>query len=83
MGFSRQEYWSGLPFPPPGDLPNRGIKPVSPMPLAVQAYPLPAEPSEKPLWIHIHVYTVSTLLELLWLQLTKISFQQLRTPPQI
>ena len=30
MGFSRQEYWSGLPFPSPGDLPNPGIKPVSP-----------------------------------------------------
>ena len=30
MGFSRQEYWSGLPFPPPGDLPNPGIEPVSP-----------------------------------------------------
>ena len=29
MGFSRQEYWSGLPCPPPGDLPNSGIKPVS------------------------------------------------------
>ena len=29
MEFSRQEYWSGLPFPPPGDLPNPGIKPVS------------------------------------------------------
>ena len=28
-GFSRQEYWSGLPFPPAGDLPNSGIKPVS------------------------------------------------------
>jgi len=30
MGFSRQEYWSGLPFPPPGDLPNPGIKTESP-----------------------------------------------------
>ena len=30
MEFSRQEYWSGLPFPPPGDLPNPGIKPTSP-----------------------------------------------------
>ena len=30
MGFSRQEYWSGLPFPPPGDLPKPGIKPMSP-----------------------------------------------------
>ena len=29
MGFSRQEYWSGLPFSPPGDLPNPGIEPVS------------------------------------------------------
>ena len=30
MGFSRQEYWSGLPFPSPGDLPNLGIEPGSP-----------------------------------------------------
>ena len=30
MGFSRQEYWCGLPCPPPGDLPNPGIKPASP-----------------------------------------------------
>ena len=30
VGFSRQEYWSELPFPPPEDLPNPGIKPVSP-----------------------------------------------------
>ena len=29
MGFSRQEYWSGLPCPPPGDLPNPGLKPTS------------------------------------------------------
>ena len=29
MGFSRQEYWSGSPCPPPGDLPNPGIEPVS------------------------------------------------------
>ena len=32
MGFSRQEYWSGLPFPPPGDLTNQGIEPLSPVP---------------------------------------------------
>ena len=30
MGFSRQEHWIGLPCPPPGDIPNRGIKPASP-----------------------------------------------------
>jgi len=29
MGLSRREYWSGLPWPPPGDLPNPGIEPVS------------------------------------------------------
>ena len=45
MGFSRQEYWSGLPFPPPGDLPSPGIKPQSP---ALQADPLPSEPPGKP-----------------------------------
>ena len=40
MGFSRQEYWSGLPFPPPGGLPNLGIEPGSP---ALQADSLPTE----------------------------------------
>ena len=37
MGFFRQEYWSGLPFPPLGDLPDPGIEPVSPMSSALQA----------------------------------------------
>ena len=46
MGFSRQEYWSGLPFPPPGDLPDLGIKPGSP---ALQADALPSEPPDKPI----------------------------------
>ena len=40
MGFSRQEYWSGLPFPSSGDLPNPGIEPGSP---ALQADFLPTE----------------------------------------
>ena len=35
MGFSRQEYWGGLPCPPPGDLPSPGIEPVSPVSLAL------------------------------------------------
>ena len=39
MEFSREEYWSELPFPPPGDLPNPGIKLVSPS-LAVDSLPL-------------------------------------------
>ena len=45
MGFSRQEYWSGLPFPSPGDLPDPGIELGPP---AFQADALTAEPPEKP-----------------------------------
>ena len=45
MGFSRQEYWSGLSCPPPGDLPNPGIEPRSP---ALQVDSLPSEPPGKP-----------------------------------
>ena len=46
MGLSRQEYWSGLPCPPPGDLPDPGIELRSP---ALQADPLLSEASGKPL----------------------------------
>ena len=46
MGFSRQEYWSGLPFSSPGDLPNPGIEPRSP---ALEADALTCEPPGKPL----------------------------------
>ena len=45
MGFSRQECWSGLPFPTPWDLPNPGIEPGSP---ALQAHPLPSDLPGKP-----------------------------------
>ena len=48
MEFSRQEYWSGLPFLSPGDLPDPGIEPGSP---ALQADALPYEPPGKP-YIH-------------------------------
>ena len=46
MGFSRQEYWSGLPFTSPGDLPDPGIEPRSP---TLQADPLPSEPPGNPM----------------------------------
>ena len=49
MGFSRQEYWSGLPFPSTGDLPDPGIEPGSP---ALQADALPSKPPGKPELIH-------------------------------
>ena len=47
LGFSRQEYWSGLPFPSPGDLPDPGIEPGSPT-LEADALPseLPGKPAE-------------------------------------
>ena len=46
MGFSRQEYWGGLPFPSPGDLPDPGMEPRSP---TLQADALPSEPPGKPM----------------------------------
>ena len=52
MGFSRQEYWSGLPFPSPGDLPNPGIEPRSP---TLQADALSSEPPGKPVWSIWHL----------------------------
>ena len=51
MGFSRQEYQSGFPFPSPADLLDPGIKPRSP---ALQADALPSQPPEKPLVLFSH-----------------------------
>ena len=60
MGFYRQEYWSGLPFPSPGDLPNPGIEPRSP---TLQADSLPAEPPGKPISYINSTYRDSLALE--------------------
>ena len=48
MGFFRQEYWSGLPCPPPGDLPDPGIEPVSLLFPALKGSALPRAPPGKP-----------------------------------
>ena len=69
MEFSRPEYWSGQPFPSPGDLPDPGIKPRSP---ALQADSLPAEPPEKP-----KNTGVGSLSFLQWIFLTQESNQGL------
>ena len=54
MGFSRQEYWSGLPFPSPGGLPDPGIEPRSP---ALQLDALPSEPPGKSItYIKSYIY---------------------------
>ena len=55
LGFSRQEYWSGLPFPSPGDLPDKGIKPMSPEVPALQADFFTTEPWGKPLKTYNHL----------------------------
>lgn len=52
MEFYRKKYWSSLPFPPPGDRPDTGIEPTSPVSSVLQVYSLPAEPSGE-------VFTVS------------------------
>ena len=59
MGFSRQEYWSGLPFPSPGDLPDPGIKPRSP---ALQADALTSEPIRIHKWYEVYTYIYTLLL---------------------
>ena len=56
--FSRQEYWSGLSFPAPGDPPYPGIKPGSP---ALQVNSLPSEPPGKPRWILIYYNMIVSL----------------------
>ena len=55
MGFSRQEYWSGLPCPPPGDLPKAGIEAGTP---ALQADSLPSKPPGKPKVSHNHAFYI-------------------------
>ena len=55
MGSPRQEYWSGLPFPYPGGLPNPGIEPRSP---ALQAVSLLIEPPVKMGLVDVHMNTV-------------------------
>ena len=76
MEFSRQEYWSGLPFPSPGDLPNSGIEPRSPM---LQADALPSEPPGKPLETRLNHLEHSIKAEFTEIKMAKIfSFRDKR-----
>ena len=66
MGFSRPEYWSGLPFPSPGDLPNTGIEASSP---ALAGRFFTTEPPEKPLYkitVNINHIMYAKLLAHFW-----------------
>ena len=58
--FSRQESWSGLPFPSPGDLPDPGIEPRSPV---LQADALPSEPPGKPSLYGVQIIHIKSKLE--------------------
>ena len=70
MGFSRQEYWSGLPCPPPGDLPTQGSNLSLPTPLRLLQWlsgSLPLAPPGKP--VDIHIYTKYILFtQYIWLK---------------
>ena len=78
MGFSRQEYWSGLPFPSPGDLPDPGIEPGSP---ALQADSLPSEPPGKPIKASEKVLPTTSSISDVVSQLKSLSRVQLFGTP--
>ena len=71
MGFSRQEYWSGVPFPSPGDLPNPGMEPGSP---ALQAGSLLSELPGKPYFQFMRIHLKSPLPSLLILSFFSVPF---------
>ena len=62
MGFSRQEYWNGLPFPPPGDLNDTGIKPASFMPPVLAGRLFTTSTTWEALWPHRAIYKSRLLL---------------------
>ena len=55
MGFRRQEYWSGLPFPSPGDLPDPGIEPASPISPSLAGRFFTTVPLVKPTVVRVRV----------------------------
>ena len=71
MGFSRQEYWSALPSPSPGDLPNPVIEPRSP---TLQVDSLPAEPQGKPFVSEVACFTTLEGKLLLAIQLLDFKY---------
>ena len=61
VGFSRQEYWNSLPFPPPGDLPNLGIEPMAPALLGGFFTTEPPGPRHFLIWFKFHDQSKSTI----------------------
>ena len=92
LGFSRQEYWSGLPFPPPGDLPDPGIEPRPPVCPALQVDSLPRGHRESPyiLFLSSHVRpqtqkaeTPNQLVHFFLVKLNESSNQDVPTPAHL
>ena len=79
MEFSRQEYWNGLPCPPPGDLPNPGIEPGSP---ELQVDSLPAELPEKP-WSTVYYYTILLISMSSIETMGKVKFREIKNLPKV
>ena len=80
VGFPRQAYWRGLPFPSPGHIPDPGIKPGSP---ALQADSLPSEPLGKPL---TNLDSILKIRDITWLAkvytVKAMDFPAVRVGPQ-
>ena len=79
MGFSRREYWSGLPFPSPGDLPNQGIEPGFP---TWQADSLPSEPPGKPYNFTVEYYSAMKKNEVMPLATTYMDLEIIMELPR-
>ena len=71
MEFSRQEHWSGLPLPPPGDLPDPGIEPASPVSPALQADSLSSEPPGEPNLCIVDINSYLVLMSAIFNKLEK------------
>ena len=80
MGFSRQEYWSGLPFSSPGDLPDPGIEPRSP---ALQADALTSEPPGKPWCKKAECWTIDAFELQCWRRLLRVPWTTRRSNQSI
>ena len=79
IGFFRQEYWNEMPFPPPGDIPNPGIKPMSPEPPALAGRLFTTEPPVSSVQLLSRVQLFATpwfaALQASWSSLTLMSIE--------
>ena len=70
IGFSRQEYWSGLPCPPPGGLPNPGME----LPPTWKMDSLPSEQPGKPIYVCVYIYTHTNTIFSIYLYTVNLNY---------